>query len=188
MKATLTVLCAGLEFSWVAIAGAHAQPNRHAALQAQSGYGQSGYGQSGSEQSKSSKKSKEVKLTGCLQQGSNPDEFVLMNATKEGDMDLSKGTSGSSGGEQTGSSGMQSEHASMDVELVPASSRLDLKKHVGHRVEVSGTLEAKDEGGQSSTSSQGTSGEAGETARPQGTSPAQRLKVTSIKHLASSCQ
>lgn len=200
MKATLTVLCAGLAFSWVAIAGAHAQPYRHAsaALQAQSGYGQSGYGQSGSEQGKSSKKSKEVKLIGCLQQGSNPNEFVLTNATEEG--------------QGMGTSGMQGQQMNMDFQLVPGR-RVDLKKYVGQRVEVRGTVEPVNEGNQSSMSSQGTSGEASGMSGTQGTSGqsqsgqsgsmsgtesgrqqmstgpvTHRVKVSSVKQLGSSCQ
>ncbi len=232
MKKTLTVLCAGLALSWVAAAGAQ-QPQQHqsAAMQAypggQSGQtgtsGQSGTeGQSGSQkgtenESSASRQSREVKLIGCLAQGSSPDTFVLNNVQNEMSGKHGKNKSGAYGsGEQTGTSGTtgmsgeQGEQTNMNFELVPASSRVDLKKYVGQKVEIRGRVEPA-QGGQSGMSSQGTSGQSGEMggmSGSQGTSGqsgsmsgqsgsmsgqsagavTHEVRVQSVKKLSSSCQ
>jgi hypothetical protein len=180
MKSTLTVLCAGVALSWVALVGAQ------------------GYGQSSSEQSSKSKASQDVKLVGCLAEGTSPDTFVLNNVENQtAGMEHPKS-------EQTGTSGQEpSSQASMTVQLV-AGKNVDLKKHIGHKVEIRGTMEPMDN--QSSMSGQGT-GEASGMSGTQGTSgsqagssmsggsmsqessaPTHRVMVKSIKHLGSSCQ
>ena len=210
MKGTLTVLCAGLAFSWAAIAGAQ-------------GYG-SGQSTSGQSESRShSKMSREVTLTGCLEQGSSPDTYVLRNATHEegsSSMSRSSGSSSSSSGSegtsgQMGSS-MSGNESPMDFQLVAGRSAKDLKKYVGQRVQVKGMVEPMEErehsgmssgSGSGMSGSEGTSGSSGSgmsggssgqsgsssggsMSGSQGSSAGitHRLKVSSVKSLGSSCQ
>lgn len=86
----------------------------------------------------------EVTVTGCLEKGDEKDEFELTNASG-GDAD--------------------------EYELI-AGEGVDLGPHVGHKVELEGTLasEADEEGG----------GEKKEAAHAH-------LKVSSMKHLAAEC-
>jgi hypothetical protein len=196
MKGTLTILCAGLALSWVAVAGAQ-------------GYGS---GQSSeSRSSKHSKMSREVTLTGCLEQGSSPNMYVLRKATREEGSSSSMsrsstGTSGSSQGEQAGSSGssMSGNEGAMDFELVAGRNASDLKKYVGHRVQVKGTVEPmEDRDEHSGMSSGSSSGEMGRSSGQSGSSSGgsmsggqgmsagpltHRVKVSSVKSLGSSCQ
>jgi len=57
----------------------------------------------------------------------------------------------------------------------------DLKSHVGHRIEVSGTLEAPDRAASSPTATT-TSGSASSRM-----DSAQRLKVSSVRMIAAEC-
>ncbi len=145
MKAPLAVLCTGLALSWVAVVGAQ------------------GYGQSGSQASDQgmsrSQKSSEVKLIGCLAQGTSSGEYVLNNVQaesgKHGKNKSNAGQTGTSG--TSGMSGEQGEQTNMSFDLVPGSKRVDLSKYVGQKVEIRGRVEPE-QGGSSGMSSQGASG------------------------------
>ncbi len=196
MKRTLIVLCAAFTFGFVGYVGAQSEQ----------------YGGQTSSKSTHSKSSREVTLSGCLEQGASPDLYVLRNATEEkGAGSSSMGTSGTSG--QMGS--MEGEQSTpMDFQLVGKN----LKKYVGQRVEVRGVVEKMKEGsssesgsmpgmsgqsgtsGESGTSGQsgqsGTSGQSGSMGGMSGSESGQasagavthRVKVNSIKQLGSSCQ
>ncbi len=169
MKRTFLVLCAAFAIGSVGFVGAE----------------QYGGGQSTSSKSKSSKSSSEVTLTGCLEQGSSPNLFVLRNATESegGSMgssssqmgESSQGTSGSSnsGTSAQGTTGSQGEQQSaMDFQLVGKSK--ELKKYVGQRIEVRGKVEPMRENqsgmsNQGATSGGSTSGQMGGTTGTSGT-------------------
>ncbi len=238
MKATLSVLCAGLALTWVAAAGAQ-QPQQHRATTVQQQPGQSGQsGQSGEtgtsgqtgtesgsgmsgqsgmygESHESSSHSREVKLIGCVAQGTSSGEYVLNNVQAEsGKHGKNKSNMGQTG--TSGTTGSEADQTSMSFDLVPGSSRVDLSKYVGRKVEIRGRVEP--EQGGAGMSSQGTSGtmsgeqsESGQSGSMSGQSGSQsgsmsgqsgsmsgsqsstgavthRVRVSSVKQLGSSCQ
>lgn len=195
MKRGLTVLCASLAFSWVAVAGAQT-------------YGQSG--QSTSDKSSHAKQSREVTLSGCLSEGADAKFFVLSNASEGGQASSSMGSSsmaqGSATGEQqqTGTSGETSTEQNMSsgnqtpmtFQLV-AGRHVDLKKYVGQRVEIRGVVEpmkekAEKTGTSGSTGNEQSGGSMGSSTSGSQTNYAgtvtHRVKVSSVKSLGSSCQ
>ena len=100
-------------------------------------------------------------LTGCLKAGSEPDTFILSNV--------------SGGGTEAAQRTAPGELARTDVSYkLKADSNVKLKDHVGHKVEVTGTI-AK---GMTDTAPSSTDKPGADMAK---------LKVTSIKHVSPSC-
>jgi collagen type VII alpha len=185
MKKAMTALCLAAVASWVMAAGAQ---------------------QSTMEQSQksSTKSAKTVTLTGCLEEGLTPGTYLLKNATGAGDS-WSSSTTGTSG--TSGTSGMAGESMSGSespaneiVELMAAKG-VDLKAHVGHKVEVTGMpshempkTEKKDSAGTSGSSGtsgtgmsgSGMSGESGSSGM-SGSKEQHMLSVKSVKHISDSC-
>jgi hypothetical protein len=99
-------------------------------------------------------------LTGCLKAGTEPDSFVLTNI----------------GGSDTAQKTAPGELAKADVSYkLSADSSVKLKDHVGHKVEVTGSIGGK---GFSSTPPASTEKPKAEMAN---------FKVTAIKHISPSC-
>jgi hypothetical protein len=160
-----------------------------------------------SQKSSSDKSDKTVSLTGCLQQGDTPGTFVLANvdASALSDMGGAHGSmppsrpsesqerpSDPSSPPATGTSGMGSSSSDKDlkVELTGGGS-VDLKQHVGHQVEVTGTMAAKSTAGTSGSGSAGTTGSTDPTspsrAGSMGDKNVHKLSVRSVKMISSSC-
>jgi hypothetical protein len=100
-------------------------------------------------------------LTGCLKAGSEPDTFILSNV--------------SGAGTQAAQTTAPGELARADVSYkLTADSNVKLKDHVGHKVEVTGTI------------AKGMTGTAPSSADKPHADMA-KLKVTSIKHVSPSC-
>jgi hypothetical protein len=114
---------------------------------------------------------KSVTVTGCVREGDMPNSFVLANA------DVSSIPGLSSGSSATGTSGSAS-----TATLGLTSSGVDLKPHVGHKVEVTGTV-APAMGRPSGTS--GTP-EAGAPSAGDKDKKA-KINVTAVKHVSDSC-
>ncbi len=163
MKRMLTALCFTMALSLAIAAGA--APKQQTPKN--QGYGQSGQtganGQSGMENSEH-----KVTLTGCLEAGTEPNTYILANATSSAAQGSSRNAAPS-----------EMARAENSYVLVPESG-IDLSKHVGHRVRVTGNME---EGGMS-----GTSGASGGTTGSQGTNNMTRFDVKSIKHVSNTCQ
>jgi hypothetical protein len=104
-----------------------------------------------------------VTVTGCVAAGTEPGSFMLKEATKEGDP----------AGAPTAS------YSLMGGELKP---------HVGHKVAVTGTMDAK-----SGMSAMGKGGMAKDTmpketmAKPKETDKAMTVNVKSVKMIAATC-
>lgn len=200
MKRTMTALCVAAAACWVMVGGAQAQST------AGSQGSQSG-SMSGSQSSHahSSKSGETVTLTGCLQSDPSGKGYVLTNVTEGGQASASgeygssssgqTGTSGQTGmtGEQSGTSGTSG--STNTVELV-AGKKVDLKAHVGHRVEItgvpSGPSKSKSSMGEGSGSQAGTSGSGGQSGSMSGSSSqgnwaGQKIRVESLRHIADSC-
>lgn len=160
MKRMLTALCYTMALSLAIAAGA--APKQQAPKN--QGYGQSGQtgasGQSGMENSEH-----KITLTGCLQAGTEPNTYILTNATNS----TAKGSSGNEAPSEMA-------RAENSYVLVPESG-IDLSKHVGHRVRVTGSME---EGAMS--------GSSGASGGSQSTTNMTRFDVKSIKHVSNTCQ
>src|SRR5262245_60048571 len=118
-----------------------------------------------------------VTVTGCLQPGSNASSststtasssmnaaYILTNATKD-----AKGTTGTTG--TTATNPPSSASAAMTYSLVGSDS--DLKKHVGHKVEVTGKIDTS-----SANRPAATTGTATATGDAH---PTPRLEVSSVR-------
>ena len=105
-------------------------------------------------------------LTGCLKAGSEPDTFILSNV--------------SGAGTQTAGTTAPGELARTDVSYkLTSDGNVKLKDHVGHKVEVTGTI-AK---GMTETAPSSTAPSSADKPRAD----MAKLKVTSIKHVSPSC-
>lgn len=124
----------------------------------------------------SSPSSSQITLTGCLQTGTEPNTYVLTNATTS--------SAKSKHGGKTGSNQAPSEMARAESSyiLVPESG-MDLSKHVGHRVRVTGTIE-----GQGMTSSSSTGQEQAAAGAQMSQTNMARFDVKSIRHVSNTCQ
>ena len=149
-------------------------------------------GSTTSRQDHPSKSSKSVTVTGCLQSGSTANSYVLTNVSG------SNLTSGTSGQEDMPTSGQ----SNMTITLSPASSKVNLKSHVGHKIEVTGTMVPSSDktsrnsgygsgqSGQAGTSGQsGMSGQSGTSGQsgPSTSDIGHKMKVQSVRMLSDSC-
>lgn len=182
---TLTVAAAAC---WVTVVGAQS----------------STMGEAGQEQGRSDKSKKAMKFTGCLQQGDTPNSYKLTDVQPAaGSMSGTSGStsgSGTSGSGTTGSgttgsgttgsatSGGYGMGGSQDLELVPSGTKVDLEKHVGQRVEITGrTMMGTDDptSGTSGTTGSGTTG-SGMTGMGHDMK-GKKVQVTAVRTVAGSC-
>src|SRR5262245_37875374 len=148
-----------------------------------------------------------VTAIGCLRAGDTAGTFMLTDVQLQGARkpdDTTAGTTGSTAGSTAGTTGPSEQTRRMPttVMLSPAAD-VDLKPHVGHKIEVTGTMNAgranRDTtasttagGTTTGTGTSGTSGTAGTTATAgaaeQGTRAAMRnVTVTSVRMISESC-
>jgi hypothetical protein len=156
-----------------------------------------------------------VTVTGCLQRGTSPNTYVLNNATpstsynrsmndenqNQARADVDQNQEQSDQGMNQNQSTNQQDQADQgqmpsaeartenNYILIPdTSSHVDLKSHIGHKVEITGKMM----GGESRNYTQQRSETAtGQMSRSQssthmGNQP--EIKVTSIRHIAEACQ
>jgi hypothetical protein len=120
--------------------------------------------------SKSDKAGKSTKLTGCVQSGTTAGTFELTNIKGKGSMASSE-SSASPSASPSSSSGKT-------VKLVAAAG-VDLSQHVGHQVEVTGSL------GSAASSSASPSAAAPSAAPSSGGD--KEFNVTDIKMVSATC-
>jgi hypothetical protein len=113
-------------------------------------------------------KGKSVTLTGCLAKGDTADSFTLTNAR----------TAGATAG-TTGEKGAAKESAA--TYHVSPGKTLKMEAHVGHTVEITGTVEAMP--GDKSAKP----GEAAPGASAKTKAGMQHVMVTSFKHVSGTC-
>src|SRR5438094_4636810 len=131
-----------------------------------------------------------VTVTGCLQKGDQSSssattgttgsassaQFILANA-KPSSGSSTAGTTGTApGGATTESSRMGGNKYQLE------GSATELEKHVGHQIEVTGTIDRNASG---STAGGAAAGAAGSASSRSGANPS--LKVTSVKMVSSTC-
>jgi len=113
-----------------------------------------------------SEKGNKTTLTGCLQTGSEPNTYMLNNVS------MSRNRSGSTPSEMA--------RAETSYKLIPEGS-VDLKDHVGHKVEVTGMLEHAEMSMEHSTSGESSSSYSNKS------SEVPEIKVSSIRHISATC-
>lgn len=120
-----------------------------------------------------------ITVTGCLQAGTAPDTFTLSNVTQTATASTATGTAGSA----SASASATTDPKAPDIkyELV-ASGTVNLKPHVGHKVEITGTPEAKATAGTSGVTTPPST-----TSSATGKAEAKKITVTAMKHIAPSC-
>lgn len=125
--------------------------------------------------------SKTVALTGCLREGDQLNTFVLADVDASALGMHERGTTPAAPG-TTGTAGTA---AKTTVRLIGGGS-VNLKDHVGHKVEITGMLVPQ---GRRSGRTTGTTGDT--TSRTPGATPTDtdhpRLNVRSLKHIAGTC-
>ncbi len=139
-----------------------------------------------------------VTLTGCLQAGTEPNTFVLNNATETRAQASTKGSRRKGMASETN----PSEMARTDTSylLVPANKKMDLSQHIGQRVEVKGSLmsghgkagvHTSSSTTSSTTESSSSTGSAtadkSATAGTMGSMGQMELRVRSIRQVSATC-
>jgi hypothetical protein len=119
----------------------------------------------------SSSDSKAVTVTGCLKAGDSPDSFVLSDLKFGDKKEGAVGTSGSAPAAIA---------TATTLKLKPGASKLT--DHIGHTVEVSGTVADKADSGASTTPSDPAA-----SPRPSASASGPALDVKSVKMVAASC-
>ena len=141
-----------------------------------------------------------ITVTGCLQEPSRSSagttstasttssSYILANAT------MGSASSSSTTGTTAGTTAAPTTAGTTGTTTAGSTARSeasylldgresDLKNHVGHRVEVSGTLESSDKAAASSPTSTTTSG----SASSRMDTSSQRLKVSSVRMISAEC-
>lgn len=170
-------------------------------------------GQSGSTMKEDS--SKTVTISGCVERGDRAGEFKLTNLDRSGTGSTSgtSATSGTSGTTGTGTSGTTgsatgttgsgsmsgnwSDASAREYQLRARGASVRLDEHVGHKVEVTGTVAKEHSGSTAGTSGTGTMGTPGTsgttgsstsgTASTSHDAKGKTLEVTSLRMVSSTC-
>jgi len=124
------------------------------------------------------KSAQTVTIAGCVRQGDTPNTFVLSNvdaAALAAHGSAATGTSGAPAGST----------ATATVQLITTAD-IDLTKHVGHKVEISGSP-IKPEAGAAGIAGTPTSDTTAREADKDKNKPALKLTVKSVKHVSESC-
>ena len=121
--------------------------------------------------SQTSDKDKTVTLTGCVRAGDQPGSFELANIKADDKAPSATGTSGTTPNPDA----KDLENATVRLTNAPAS--VNLSEHVGHQVQVTGTVAP------APSSATGTSGaEPGKSSKPD-----KSLNVRTVTMVSSSC-
>jgi hypothetical protein len=121
---------------------------------------------------------KETTLTGCLQADANKTMFWLSDAGTAGAPKSETGAAASAG---------KASDMKKTYRLSPASS-VSLQPHVGHKVEITGTIDPASARGTAGaeTPAPGATGTAGSEAKRLENAP--QVNVTAVKHVSPTCQ
>jgi hypothetical protein len=136
---------------------------------------------------------KTITVTGCLRAGDEPDTFVLANVK----------TDAAKGEKPMGTAGTSAIAPDSTLRLIGAPANQNLKAHVGHTVELTGTIAPRGKTDRTgSTPPAGTAGttppttppteggtppDAAAGQRPRGASDMSSFNVKSMKHVSEKC-
>jgi hypothetical protein len=124
---------------------------------------------------------KTVTITGCLREGETPNSFVLANvkADEAGAKTTPSPSTPPSTPPSAPAAGTSGGMGSAEVRLIGAPTSVDLSKHVGHTVAITGSWASASKASKPT----GTSGTAGAAA-----SAVKSFNVKSMKHQSETCQ
>jgi hypothetical protein len=122
-----------------------------------------------------------VTVTGCLQAGVDANSYILNNASKKNE------SAGSQTATPTPGTPSEMARAENSYTLSTDDRTIDLKSHVGHRIEVTGTLSSGRGHGTSSSSAGAGHERQSQSPGQTQTQDRQHLKVTSVKMISQSC-
>jgi len=133
--------------------------------------------------SSSSKSNAPVTVTGCLQRATEPGGTAGTTGTSasragETKFILTNAAPGSSSGSTTGTAGSSAAAMSSQYRLDADDSKLS--PHVGHKVEVTGTIDQASSSSGSTANPPSSAGSASSMSAP-------KLKVDSVRMIASTC-
>ena len=124
--------------------------------------------------------SKSVTLTGCLRAGEAPDSFVLAN-TKAADKAAAGASTATSTTGTTGSATTNKDLENATVKLTGSPAGVTLGDHVGHTVQITGTIAPQT----SSAAAPASPAEPGAAA--SGSKPQPSLNITSFSMVSGTC-
>jgi hypothetical protein len=151
-----------------------------------------------------------ITVTGCLQQGTSPNTYVLNNATTtpstssnmndenqnqaRADIDQNQTEQGMDQQNQT-DQGYNQQMPSAEARaedsyiLIPdANSHVDLKSHIGHKVEITGKMMSGESKSYTQQRSETPNGQMSQSQSSTHMGNQPEIKVTSIRHIAETCQ
>jgi hypothetical protein len=130
-----------------------------------------------------SKSAQTVTIAGCVREGDTPNSFLLSN------VDASALASGATGTAGTPPAGTPATAPTTTTVQLISSADIDLKKHVGHKVEVSGTISPAGAAGTTGMPSKPTTDTTAREAEKEKdkSKPAHKLNVRSVKHVSETC-
>ena len=137
------------------------------------------------------KSAQSVTISGCVKEGDTANSFFLTNVDPNAlTAHHGSGATGTAGTPPAPAGSSATAPATTTVALI-SSADIDLKKHVGHKVEVSGTIApTKAEPGTGAAGTAGTPSSdttAREAGKDKAGMHAHKLNVRSIKHVSETC-
>jgi hypothetical protein len=131
---------------------------------------------------------KTITVSGCLREGDEPNTFVLANVDSTTLVPRRDPSAPAAPSEPAGTAGTA---ATTTVKLI-GSTDINLKAHVGHRVEITGTLAqgagaAKRPTGTAGATPTETTSDTTARERSMDKAGEHRLNVRSIKHVSETC-
>ena len=178
-----------------------------ASLAAQTPATSGGQGQTGSKAGESAAGGKTVSMRGCLRAGDESGSYVLANAMSASGGSGTTGSAAAGGAGAAGTSAAGAGAKGQTFRLMGSPAGVNMKEHVGHTVEVTGTLAQGSASSSSGSASSGAgsasgSGTASGSGSASGTTKGatsggasssasagaqQRLNVTALKHIDAKC-
>jgi hypothetical protein len=162
-----------------------------------SGAGTSG-STAGAQESQSSQRGmRPMTMTGCLKAGDTAGTYELTNVEMTGRRGGATSTTGETGGSATSTTGEQGRMGGMRTVMLNAGSDVNLAPHVGHKIEVTGTMGGgrRGSGASSSTTTGSSTATTGAAAEGQGAGSGmgagrgtRTVNVTSVKMISETCQ
>jgi hypothetical protein len=137
------------------------------------------------------KSAQSVTITGCVREGDSANMFFLANVDAAAlTAHHAPGATGTAGTPPAPAGSSATAPGTTTVALI-STGDIDLKKHVGHKVEVSGTIvPTKAEPGTGAAGTAGTPSSdttAREAGKDKGMGHAHKLNVRSVKHVSETC-
>ena len=129
-----------------------------------------------------------VTATGCLRAGDTAGSYQLTDVQMQGGGGRRGGDTGAATGTGTGTGEQRGRGNPPNTLMLTATSDVDLKPHVGHKIEVTGTMSGGGRRGGDAGAGSGTgTGTGAGSGGGQGRGSARSVTVTSVRMVSESC-